>query len=272
VPVNSAEPVPLVAETEVRANRRRARRIAAGGAVVPAAVVGVVLGLVVSVLAGVVAAVVLMVGLSACVLRLATPVALAIIGARPRRPGELVRLENLVDGLCPTFGVRRPALMALDDPVPNACCLAWSPDRGVLVVTTGLEASLDLIELEGVVAHELSHLKRADAVVSAVAVAVLAPLTWLSGSDRLLHRVLGAGRELFADRVAVLAVRYPPGLGAALEKLDAASELPPGSFFARRRLAMTRWLWVDPSVGRRHEAVLGDLDRTAVRVRALAEA
>ena len=67
--------------------------------------------------------------------------------------------------------------------------------------------------MEGVIAHELSHFKRADTLVSAVAVTVLAPLTWVSGNDRLLHRVLGYGRELRADQVAVRAVRYPPGLG-----------------------------------------------------------
>lgn len=271
-PVQLVEPRPLVSQAEVHANRRRARLLAGSGALVPALVVGVLLGVAVSGLVGLAAAVVVFLAGTAGVLRLATPVALALIGARPVSEGELVRLENLVDGLCPTFGVRKPTLMVLDDPVPNACCVGGSPDPGVLVVTTALAAALDLIELEGVVAHELAHLKRADAVVSAVAMTVLAPITWLSGSDRLLHRVLGPGRELCADRVAVLAVRYPPGLGAALEKFEASGEPGPESFFSGRRLAMSRWLWVDPSIGRRQELVLGDLDRTGVRVRALAEA
>jgi heat shock protein HtpX len=255
----------------VRANRRRARSVAVLGALGPALVVGVVLGLVVSTLAGMVGAAALFVVLMLAIPRLATRVALAVIGARPVSAQEFPRLKNLVEGLCPTFGLRLPALMAVDDELPNACCVGSGPDHGVLVVTTGVERSLDLIEMEGVVAHELSHMKRADVVVSAVAVAVLAPFTWISGSDRLLHRVLGFGRELLADQVAVRAVRYPPGLGAALEKLESGGAPSPDSVFARRRLAMSRWLWIDPSVGRREEELTGDLDLTGVRIGALAE-
>ena len=62
--------------------------------------------------------------------RLATPFALRLLHARPLREDELPRLQNLVDGLCPTFGVRRPTLMAVDDELPNACSLGYKPDRG----------------------------------------------------------------------------------------------------------------------------------------------
>jgi heat shock protein HtpX len=268
----TTEPPPLVSDHDVRANRRRAATTCALGAVSPSLVVGVVLGLAVSTLAGVIGAAGLFVLLMVSIPRIATRIALLVIGARPLGDDELPRLQNLVDGLCPTFGLRRPTLMALDEALPNACSVGSGPDHGVLVVTTGLEAVLDLIELEGVVAHELSHLKRSDVVVSSVAVAVLAPFIWISGSDRLLHRVLGTGRELLADKVAVRAVRYPPGLCAALEKFEAMGEPEAGSLFARRRLAMSRWLWIDPAVGRRGEHALGDLDLTSVRVGALAEA
>jgi len=263
---------PLVEDGEVRANHRRARSLSLAGGLLPAAVVGVALGVAVSMVAGAVAGAVVLVLVSLAIRRLATPVALRIIGARPVGDDEFPRLQNLVDGLCPTFGVRRPQLMAVDDDLPNACSVGTGPDRGALVVTTGLERALDLIEMEGVIAHELSHFKRADTLVSSVAVTVLAPLTWVSGSDRLLHRVLGYGRELRADQVAVRAVRYPPGLGSALSKFDAGAAPSPDSRFTARRLAMSRWLWIDPAVGRRRTDALGDLDLTVVRIDALAEA
>jgi Zn-dependent protease with chaperone function len=230
-----------------------------------------VLGLAVSILAGAVGGAVVFVAVDLAVPRLATRITLSLVGARSPLMGELPRLQNLVDGLCPTFGLRPPALMVVDDDVPNACSVGSGPDHGVLVVTSGVESSLDRIEMEGLVAHELAHLKRADVVVSAVAVAVLAPFIWVSGSDWLLHRVVGFGRELLADQVAVRAVRYPPGLGAALEKLETGAAPPSGSFFSGRRLALSRWLWIDPSVGRRDEDPMGDLDLTVVRIGALAE-
>ncbi|MGH8995537.1 MAG: M48 family metallopeptidase [Acidimicrobiales bacterium] len=261
----------MVEVGEVRSNRRRARAISLTGAVVPALVLGAVVGAVVSALAGAIAGAALLIAITLAVPRMATPFAIRLLHARPAGDGELPRLDNLVDGLCPTFGVRRPTLMIVDDEVPNACTLGSGTDHGVLVVTTALEASLDVIELEGVIAHELSHLKRSDMVVSSVAVAVLAPLIWLSGSDRLLHRALGRGRELRADQVAVRAVRYPPGLCSALGKFEAMAAPRPGSVFEGRRLSMSRWLWIDPAVGHRGDPVLDDLDLTTVRIEALTE-
>ena len=143
------------------------------GAVPPAIIVGVVVGLVVSAVAGVIAgAAMLLVGIPA-ILRAATPFTLRVVGARAVRDGELPHVQNLVDGLCPTFGVRRPVLMAIDEAVPNACSVGSRPNHSILVVTTGVESNLDLIEMEGVVGHELAHLKRCDTVVSGVAVTVL---------------------------------------------------------------------------------------------------
>jgi heat shock protein HtpX len=274
-PIRQPTPVPelapLVEEAEVRSNRRRARTLSLAGALVPAVVVGVVVGAAASMIAGAIAGVVVLVAVALTVPRMATPFALRLLHARSAAAGELPRLENLVDGLCPTFGVRRPVLMIVDDEIPNACSLGSRSDRGVLVVTTALEYSLDLIELEGVIAHELSHLKRGDMVVSSVAVAVLAPLVWLSGSDRLLHAALGRGRELRADQVAVRAVRYPPGLCSALGKFETGVTPQPGSVFEGRRLSMSRWLWIDSGVGHRGDSVFDDLDLTTVRIEALTE-
>jgi Zn-dependent protease with chaperone function len=262
---------PLVDDLEVKANRSRAHHIAALGALAPALVVGLVLGFAVSAIAGAAGFVAVAVLVGLVLPPVATRFALRVMHARPVEEDELPRLENLVDGLCPTFGVRRPILMAVDEALPNACSLGSKPGRGVLVVTTGLEGALDLTEMEGVIAHELAHLKRGDTLVSSVAVTVLAPVIWVTGRDRLLHRALGRGRELQADRVAVTAVRYPPGLCDALRRFDLGPSPRRGSVFDGRRFSMTRWLWIDPSVGRRDAEVMGDLDLTSVRIEALAE-
>lgn len=272
-PVLSAaiDAIPLVPDADVRANRARVRVMVVLGALVPALVLGAIVGVVASVLSGAVAGVVALVVIALVLGRGATAVALRVVGARPLRPEELPRLQNLVDGLCPTFGVRRPTLMALDDDLPNACSLGMHPDRGVLVVTTGLERTLDLIELEGVIGHELAHLKRGDTAVSSVAVALFAPLILVTGSDALLHRAVGRGREMRADQVAVRAVRYPPGLHDALVRALKGPPPDPRSLFAARKLSLSRWLWIDPCVGRRQEAQAGDLDQTDTRVAALSE-
>ena len=241
------------------------------GAVVPALVLGAVLALAVSPIVGAITFGAVLLLLFLAIPRLATGVALRVIGARPLDEDELPRFQNQVDGLCPTFGVRRPRLMAVDEDLPNACSLGQGLHHGVLVVTTGLEAALDLTQMEGVIGHELSHLKRDDALVSSLAVAVLAPVIWLSGKDNLLHRALGRGRELRADQVAVAAIRYPPGLCDALRVFDTGPTPRPGSVFVGKRWSMSRWLWIDPGVGRRGTEKMGDLDLTSVRIDALAE-
>jgi Zn-dependent protease with chaperone function len=260
-----------VGPSEIRANRRRAALMCVAAGVAPGLVAGVALGLGVSLVAGVAAGVVVLLLVAAVVWRSATPIALHVLGARPLREDEAPSLFNVVEGLCPTFGVRAPRLMVVDDDVPNACALGARDDAAVLVVTSGLIDKLGPIELEGVVGHELTHVKRHDTVVSAVAVTVVGPIAWATGSDRLLHRAVGRGRELRADTVAVASVRYPPGLHDALQTL-VASEAPAHSpFFGGARHRMTRWLWVDPTVGRRLVREDGDLDSTAVRIAALAE-
>jgi Zn-dependent protease with chaperone function len=260
-----------VTTADTRANRRRAWSLCIAAGVVPGAVVGAVLGLVVSLVAGAAAGAGVLVLVAATVWRAATPVALRVLRARPLPEEEAPGLYNTVEGLCPTFGVRQPRLMVVDDAVPNACALGRRADAAVLVVTTGLLDRLGPIELEGVIGHELTHVKRHDTVVSAVAVTVVGPWSFLLGSDRLLHAAVGRGRELRADAVAVAAVRYPPGLHDALETLVSTEAAGRDSLFAGRRYLMTRWLWVDPTVGRRLQVDDGDLDGTAVRIAALAE-
>lgn len=265
-----------VTDAEVRANRRRALALAATEGLALGVVLGVVLGAVVSPLVGAVVGAAALVVLTVVVRRAAVGLSIFLLGARPLEPGDQPRLENLVEGLCASFGLRVPSLLLIDEPVPNACALGADP-TAALVVTAGLLDRLGLMEMEGVVAHELAHVKRHDAVVSAVALAVVGPLGWLTGDDRWLHRAVGRGREYRADQIGAALVRYPPGLHDALASFEAyevASSVAPdrgGSVFSGRRAAMSRWVWIDPSVGRRHAPTIGELDATSVRIEALAE-
>ena len=107
---------------------------------------------------------------------------------------EHPRLHNLVDGLCATMGLPRPIICLVDSPVPNAMAVGRDPATAWLIVTSGLDRSLTLVELEGVLAHELVHIKRHDTVVSGVA--VIAALPWARGG---WHRQ-GVGQGAFAHR------------------------------------------------------------------------
>lgn len=264
----------------VAANRRRVRELSGLTAAMPALVAGIVVGIVVSALIGAVVAVVVAALVAVVVPRQALGRALRVIGGRRVGPAELPALANQVDGLCATIGVARPELWVLEDPLPNACALDGPGSPGVLLVTTGLVDGLDRIEMEGVLAHELVHLKRCDAVVSAVAVATVGALCAATGRDGLLHRTLGMGREYEADQAAALAVRYPPGLERALRAMGSHGHGAVGAagpattrrgVFDGRRWAATRWIWIDPVAVGTSETVEGDLDVTGVRRDALAQ-
>jgi heat shock protein HtpX len=136
------------------------------------------------------------------------------IGASPVDERTQPRLHNLVEGLCVAAGVSKPDLYVVDDPAPNASSIGRDPRRAALVVTTGLLEKLTRIELEGVIAHELSHVKGHDTAASTLAVALLGRVV-----PTLVPRAVGRDRESAADVTGVSLTRYPPGLISALEKL-----------------------------------------------------
>ena len=258
----------------IRANHRRAMRMC----LVPGLVVGVVVGVVLAVVGlpvylSAVVFVVVAAGVMVGLWQRAPGAVLQAVGARPSQEADRPRLHNLVDGLCATMGLPQPAICVVDSPVPNAMCVGRDPRNATLVVTSALDRSLTLVELEGVLAHELVHVKRHDTVLATVAVAVSAPLSLVVGIPRAtegVHRRIGSGREFDADQRAAAVVRYPAGIGSALTAMlagpDRATPWPPGQ---GRTAALTRWLWVDPMVGTPESVPMeGNLDDTRVRAEA----
>jgi Zn-dependent protease with chaperone function len=188
-----------------------------------------------------------------------------LLGARRVPEGSQPRVENLVAGLCATFGVSHPPLFALDDDRVNLAMVATT-SGAAMVVTTALVEQLDLIELEGVLAHGLAHLRLDDVRRGTLA----ANLPSVLGNDVIRHRLAGRGRLLRADEVAAVSVRFPIGIAAVLDRCIAQPAPTGGSYFATEHFARTRWLWFDPLPGDPSNDI-GELDAPAVRAQALAE-
>ncbi|MEP6298044.1 MAG: M48 family metallopeptidase, partial [Ilumatobacter sp.] len=189
----------------------------------------------------------------------ADAIALRVSRAEPADPQQYQRLHNLVEGLCIAAGLPKPGVYVVDDPAPNAFATGRNPDHAAIAVTTGLLDKLNRVELEGVVAHELSHIRNYDILVSTLAVTMVGAVAllsdmairmmWWNGGrvsrrgDRadsgnplayggfamlivapLLAKAMQAtisrSRETLADVSACQLTRYPPGLISALEKLQ----------------------------------------------------
>jgi heat shock protein HtpX len=196
----------------VARNRRHRTTLLAVGfllAAVPLAAIAVLVGLG---LLGVLVAVVLAAAVVGGLWWAAEPSALRRSGAHPATVGIEPRLHNLVDGLCAASGVEKPSLHVIEDPAPNALAVGRSVDHSAIAVTRGLLDALTRVELEAVLAHELSHIKNEDVLVDTLAVTMPA-------TARLLHRTMGRTREPQADLAAVEMTRYPPALASALTKL-----------------------------------------------------
>ena len=252
---------------EVAANRRRAVMLCLWTALIPAVLIGVILGLAVSLLVGAVALVVVAAAAGYGLWRAAPGAALKRLGAVPLDERHNQRLVNVTEGLCATFGLRMPCIYIVYDAVPNACVLGRNAASAVVVVTSGLLETMGPIELEGVIAHELAHVKRDDNGVS-----VIALLLARFGGAGLLRRCVGEDREYRADIVGASAVRYPRGLLDALRLMEQAPPPSGNSIFSPGRFPATRYVWIDPSVGHHDEPMpTGDLDATSVRAAALSE-
>jgi heat shock protein HtpX len=148
-------------------------------------------------------------------------VVLGLSHARPVSLDDEPRYHNLVEGLCVSAGLPKPDLYVIDDDTPNSFATGRNPNHAAIVVTTGLLEKLSRMELEGILAHELAHIRNHDILVTGLGTALVALPLLPAGSlsARLLDTLVGRGRERDADISGVRLTRYPPGLAAALEKL-----------------------------------------------------
>ncbi|HEX7097446.1 MAG TPA: M48 family metalloprotease, partial [Acidimicrobiales bacterium] len=113
-----------------------------------------------------------------------TSLTLSVTGARPAPVEQYPQLHNIVEALSIASGVPKPRVYVVDDPAPNAFATGRDPEHAVVAVTTGLLERMDRDELEGVIAHELAHVRNLDirvmtvAVATAGSVAVITDLFW----------------------------------------------------------------------------------------------
>jgi len=187
-------------------------------------------------------------------------IALKVSRAVPADPTTYQRLHNLVEGLCIAGGLPKPQVYVINDPAPNAFATGRNPQHAAIAVTTGLLEKMNRVELEGVIAHELSHIRNYDILVSTIAVTLVGSIAimtdlairmmWWNGGrtsregDRnngsnplalfgflllilapfiakAMQAAVSRKRESLADVSACQMTRYPPGLISALEKLRA---------------------------------------------------
>jgi len=178
---------------------------------------------------------------------------LKMYGARIVSEQEAPELYRMVDRLRQRAGLPMPTLAITNQPQPNAFATGRSPSRAVVAVTTGLLHSMPAAELEGVIAHELAHIKNRDMLISTVAAGIAGAIGYLPylimfgrDDEGESHPVLGLvlmllapvlamlvqfaisrQREFEADRVGAEIVGRPEPLASALTRLDAmAKQIP----------------------------------------------
>lgn len=181
----------------------------------------------------------------------ASKLALALNGGHLIAKRDEPRLWRTVENLAITEGLPMPKVAIIDDPAPNAFATGRNPEHSLIGATTGLLAVMDDKELEGVMAHEMGHIKNYDIRVSLMAAALVMAIglladmfwrmQWFGDRDRnssgaiaafalvaailapliatLLRLAISRHREYLADASGVLTTRYPEGLASALAKI-----------------------------------------------------
>ena len=143
---------------------------------------------------GLVLAVIVSMGMAAAGYYSSDKVVLAISRARPVTKDEYPYLYNVVEGLAIAAGVPTPRCYVIDDTAPNAFATGRNPQNAVICVTTGILEKLNRVELEGVIAHEMSHIKNFDIRLQTLVVVMAGVVALLS--DWILRSFFwGGGRR-----------------------------------------------------------------------------
>lgn len=209
-------------------------------------------------------------------------IALATTGAQELTDkSQAPVLWNVVENLSITAGIPRPRIYIVQDDAPNAFATGRDPQHASVAVTTGLLARLEKVELEGVLAHEISHIKNFDIRVMMLVIVLVGALMLLGDQflrfgltgrksrdensqgagvmmiigiaflilspviGQLVKLAISRKREYLADASGALLTRYPEGLASALEKIH-ASNVP-----MQRVSSATNHLWISEPTGAR---------------------
>jgi heat shock protein HtpX len=235
-------------------------------------------------------------------------IALSIAGARPATREEFFDLYTVTENLAITAGLPKPKIYIIPDPSPNAFATGRNKEHATVAVTTGLLQILDRTELEGVIAHELSHIQNRDILLSTAVVVLAGFIAILSdlflrsrlwgglgrrGGDRegegnailmlvgialavlapiaatLIQLAISRRREFLANTSGALLTRYPEGLASALEKIESVHQP------LRRASNATAHLYISNPFGARAASGLAKLfmthPPTAERIKILRE-
>jgi heat shock protein HtpX len=190
-------------------------------------------------------------------------IVLASTRAREVSPQEAPRLHNIVEGLSIAAGIPKPRVWIVPESAPNAFATGRDPEHSHVAVTQGLLETMNRVELEGVLGHELAHVQDRDILVGTVVATLVGAAVLLAeffmrmwwwggfrgrrGNDsgggpvalvifavgfvllilapvfgQLIRLAVSRNREFLADAQGAMLTRYPPGLVAALKKLQAA--------------------------------------------------
>jgi len=180
-------------------------------------------------------------------------IVLAVHRAQPASPQQAPRLHAIVDRLVARAGIPKPKLYVLPQPAPNAFATGRNPDHAAVAVTAGLLELMDDEEIEGVVAHELAHIRNRDILISSIAATIAGAITMLASFARwgailggvggrddrngglvgllamailapiaaiVIQMAISRSREYAADATGAQIAGQPHGLARALEKLD----------------------------------------------------
>ncbi len=199
--------------------------------------------------------------------------ALAVNGAKEIQKSDDPRLWRIVENLSIIDGLQMPRVFIMDDPAPNAFATGRDPKHAAVCATSGILQMMTDTELQGVLAHELGHIKNYDIRVSMIAFALTAvisliadiilQLTWFRGDDResnqftfiagliaailapvvasMIQLAISRQREYLADATGALTTRYPEGLASALSKIEQS-----GSALRRPNTATAHLFFANP--------------------------
>lgn len=250
---------------QIASNRRRTWLLIAG-AFVLLGLIGYVLGLMANAgPAGLVIALIIAGVMSIGSYRFGDKVVLASARAREVTAADQPRLHNIVEGLSIAAGIPKPRVYVIPERALNAFATGRDPEHSSIAVTEGLLESLNRVELEGVIGHELAHVVDRDILVGTVVATLAGSVILLSeffmrswwwggfrrGRDsgggaagaalfavgivllilapifaQVIRFSVSRQREYLADAQGALLTRYPPGLASALRKIGAASGIP----------------------------------------------